>query len=180
MAPAAMTTFRPIRASRDTSRRMDRVHQLKSLLDEHLRVASPGAIVTDSDDRGSGFFGELGQLIGGPEDRQPADARAAERGVGIDESDGGIFSGGAKDIQHNFPVAAGADDEHVHELIIGQREAIASIWRNSLHPIRYAPTRRIPMPVRSIMRACSMENLAQGWASRRGLLMGLPVPSHRP
>lgn len=32
----------------------------------------------------------------------------------------------------------------------------------------------------SSARACSMENLAQGWASSRGLPIGLPVPSQMP
>ena len=36
------------------------------------------------------------------------------------------------------------------------------------------------IPPRSINRACSIEYRAQGWASSRARLMGLPVPSQMP
>ena len=53
-------------------------------------------------------------------------------------------------------------------------------WRNSIARCWLFVDRYLLTSPRSIMRAYSMENLAHGWASSLGRLIGLPVPSQMP
>src|SRR5437773_1335122 len=102
---------------------MDCADQFKALFSEHLRITSPRAVVANGDDRGLGFLRELGELIGRAKDRQAANCRARQRCVGVDEADGVVLPAETQDVQHNLSMSASADDENVHAVVIGHREA---------------------------------------------------------
>ena len=110
------------RGRRNACGGMDRVDQIEALFEEHLCVTSAGAVVADRHNRGLDLFRfELWKLVRRAKDRQAANARAGERSVGVDETDGIVFPGGEQDVEHDLPMSAGAEDQHVHGVIIGPR-----------------------------------------------------------
>src|SRR3712207_7092446 len=59
--------------------------------------------------------------------------------VGVDEPHGVVLPGGAQDVQDDFPVTAGAEDDHVHGGVIGEVRDRKSTRLNSSHAnISYA------------------------------------------
>jgi hypothetical protein len=97
----------------DERRRVDGADELEPLGGERGGVLPAGAVVADRDDRVRHplLLPQLRQHVRRPEHRHPADLRAGEPRVGIDEPDRVVPPGRAQDVEHDLAVSARADDD---------------------------------------------------------------------